>query len=262
MKEQTRMAKQQIDEVKSKYDTPLEAVKAKDLSELKRMKECGLWDPKKRDGHGFKILDLATRLKALNILKYLIEELGLDVNSRNPWGQTPLYSALGQRHGRIIRYLLNAGASTNTFPRIYSDFEYAILSGNLKQLKRLVAEGEDVHQGSQHWKDKPIHWAVSAGWLHIVQFLIKDCGIDTETPGEFRRTSLHVAALSDRLDITQWLVLEAGAVIYVQNDNRFTAVSGGRENSTRWLLTQPKCGMGVEDSNNKIKKLIYRVDRP
>jgi ankyrin repeat protein len=73
------------------------------------VKEPGA-DINQRDEHGFTALAAAAYLGYHDSGRYLVEELGADLNIPSNSGQTPLFFAAAQGHLPIVRILLQLGA--------------------------------------------------------------------------------------------------------------------------------------------------------
>ena len=53
----------------------------------------------------------------LPAVKYLVEELGADVNARDAAGETPLHNAAARGDNELIKYLVSKGASVTAVDR-------------------------------------------------------------------------------------------------------------------------------------------------
>ena len=59
------------------------------------------------------LLHEAAALKSLNIIKYLVEKRGADVNAIDSDGKTPLHKAAWQGRIDAVKYLVSKGANVN-----------------------------------------------------------------------------------------------------------------------------------------------------
>ena len=191
---------------------------------------------------GRPIIHYAVEFGRCEILKYLIKA-GADTSVKDSLGRNLLECTIYYRSGKIANWLVAEAGFDIKAAKKCSILKIVIICGLMKKLKRLIHEdGVDIYQtnrlGDQH---KPIHWAVEAGWLEIVKYLIKDCGVDVEAQGSGERTPLQCAVVYDHWDIMKWLVLAAGAKIQTQDVCEDTALvlSHG---SIKWLLTRAGCG--------------------
>ena len=108
----------------------------------------------------------------LDIVRYLVEECGAEINSQDVDGDTPLTVACYEEKSAVIEYLVEKGAWVN-------------------------------RQGIRG--DTPIHIAVSNCSNQIVQMLIRR-GADVDALNNERETPLHVAARRSRFEIIETLL--------------------------------------------------------
>ena len=51
-------------------------------------------------------------------VKYLVEELGIDVNTLDSWGYTPMHYAASRGDNELIRYLVSQGGDVRVITRL------------------------------------------------------------------------------------------------------------------------------------------------
>lgn len=85
----------------------------------------------------------------INIIKYLIEVIGVDVNKENRDGNTPLYFACLLNKSEAVDILIDNGADINQRNKTgYSPLKIAIMEGNLnivQSLKKAGAFSKELH---------------------------------------------------------------------------------------------------------------------
>lgn len=101
----------------------------------------------------------------LEKVKYLVEELGVDIHIQN---ELPLLWAADNHHYEVVKFLIKKGAN------IHVENEEVLLSvaigGNLEMVKYLVEElGADIHAHDEII----LTWAAEYGHDDIVDYLIK-----------------------------------------------------------------------------------------
>ncbi|KAI3893432.1 hypothetical protein MKX03_020276 [Papaver bracteatum] len=98
-----------------------------------------------RDEDGRGSLHFASTGGSLEVCKYLLESLKLDVDSKDEHGHTPLYHATVKGHLDTVRYLLEKGAkadaSTDTN---YTPLHCAAKIGNTEIITLLLSRGARV----------------------------------------------------------------------------------------------------------------------
>ncbi|KAL0005528.1 hypothetical protein SO802_013089 [Lithocarpus litseifolius] len=117
-------------------------------------------------------LHFAAREGQTEVCKYLLEELKLDVDSKDEEGETPLIHAARQGHTDTAKYLLEGGAN----PAIPSDLGATALHhsagiGEIELLKILLSKGVDVD--SQSDAGTPLIWAAGHGQPDAVKVLLE-----------------------------------------------------------------------------------------
>ncbi|KAJ4955154.1 hypothetical protein NE237_011937 [Protea cynaroides] len=153
-------------------------------------------------------LHFAAREGKTEICKYLLEELKLDVDTKDEDGETPLLHATRQGHTETAKYLLECGAN----PSISSDLgatalHHAAGTGNIELLKFLLSKGVDVDAQSD--AGTPLIWAAGHGQQEAVKVLLENhADPNAETDDDITPLLSSVAASS--LPCLE-LLIQAGA---------------------------------------------------
>lgn len=209
---------------------------------------------------------------ALFALKRAVTQGRLAVPLNPPLWKRALDVAVDRLLGNVVQWLVQVG---KVQPVVSDPYDWAtelgvwIVCGDLERVKELCPESrwEEIHRyaaGTQirvrpwydphapSFSDSPAIWAIAAGHLHILQWLIRTVGMRPkylgghigldgrgfECPGN---TALCVAAFMDHLDIVQWLC--GPEVGFVQNAPFSTPfpIEYAGSITTRWFLTRPDC---------------------
>ncbi|XP_048136306.1 ankyrin-1-like isoform X1 [Rhodamnia argentea] len=207
-----------------------------------------------KDDKGRGALHFAATAGNIELCKYLLEELKLDVNLKDVEGITPLHHAAGSEHIETAKYLIDRGAD----PAIPNDngltiLHYSAGSGNIKLMNFLLSKGVNIECQSsscsplifsavcgqqdavkvllEHHVNPnaqtvdgltPLFASVNNGSLECLELLIQwGAKVNVTLPeGE---TPLHVAASKGKLDIINCL-LEAGADPNVRDEDEMTPI--------------------------------------
>ncbi|XP_038716395.1 ankyrin-1 isoform X1 [Tripterygium wilfordii] len=117
-------------------------------------------------------LHFAAREGQIDVCKYLIEELKLDVDPKDESDETPLLHAARQGHTEIAKYLLECGANFS----IASDIGATALHqaagiGNIELLRYLLSRGAEVDSESD--AGTPLIWAAGNDQEEAVKVLLE-----------------------------------------------------------------------------------------
>jgi len=147
----------------------------------------------------------------LKVVKDLIENGGIDVNSKIPTCSMPIHCAASEGHLEIVRYLFEKGA--NVHLKVVGGQEpidFAVQEGHLEIVKYLLAKGDYVNL-----KDSRIirlvNDAIQDGHLNIakylVEYLAEEKGGDiNSTDGIFRKRPIDVAVECGQLEMVKYFV--------------------------------------------------------
>ncbi|WP_339048693.1 ankyrin repeat domain-containing protein [Candidatus Mesenet endosymbiont of Phosphuga atrata] len=151
--------------------------------------------------------------------------LGLDINTQDDRGQTPIFLAALHNNLLMVEKLAELGADLETKDKLEDTILSKIVSKNnlykkiskeeqLAMVKLLIKQGAKLTTRSHN--ALPIHRAIQARCsLNIIKILLtKETINEKNCPG---RTPLHLAVLTRRADIAE-LLIKHGADIDTQED--------------------------------------------
>ncbi|XP_026414186.1 26S proteasome non-ATPase regulatory subunit 10-like [Papaver somniferum] len=103
-----------------------------------------------KDDNGVGVIHFAAIEGKLNVLKYLIEELGLDVNTKDEKRDSPLLHATLDGNINTIEYLLGKGADPKSSNfKGYTPLHAAAEKGYTEILTRLLSKGVNANALSE-----------------------------------------------------------------------------------------------------------------
>jgi len=155
-----------------------------------------------------------------------------------------LWTAVGQRDlGAVQRAVLVGGDVNMVCPDSWvrdevagkrgtgrSLLHHAAWAGDLEVFKALVAAGANVgRRRTVAWRPNggvagrgstPLHHAVMYNRLPIVEYLVGECGIDIDEPGEQGYTALHLATKFDHVAIAELLLRHGARTDLITRDEK------------------------------------------
>ncbi|KAL0384832.1 UNVERIFIED_CONTAM: PRA1 family protein E [Sesamum radiatum] len=157
-------------------------------------------------------LHFAAREGQTEVCKYLLEELKMDVNTKDEDGETPLTHAARQGHTATAKYLVDCGAD----PSIPSELGTTALHhsagiGDIELLKVLLAKGVNVDLQSD--AGTPLIWAAGHAQKDSVKVLLEH-NADPNVKTEDDITPLLSAVAAGSLACLE-LLIKAGATVNV-----------------------------------------------
>ncbi|MCP4438373.1 MAG: hypothetical protein GY810_05460 [Aureispira sp.] len=201
--------------------------------------------------NGQPILHWAAFCGASKVLEALLDS-GLDINTKDKYGYTPLLSAMSQHKMETIEFLIKKGADVNIMPKSgFNVLEFAAdhkkvalakmifkkrtdqtttsgaLSaaaerGSLGLIKFFLKAGISVDDRTYTSSKTALMKAASSNQLKVVKYLLEQ-GADLKATAYQGNTTLIYAAAEGHLAIVQ-LLLEHGADINEQNKIGWTAL--------------------------------------
>ncbi|GJN35393.1 hypothetical protein PR202_gb24165 [Eleusine coracana subsp. coracana] len=176
----------------------------------KKAKEVDLREAK--DAKGRNALHFAAAKGRLGICEFLVQEIGLGVNSLSGDGETPLLLAASQGKVAVLAYLLDRGGDpakpdSGGVTPLHESAE----NGHTEAVRLLLSKGVDVDP--IYYRGTPLHLAASKDREEAVKILLEhgaDGGADVNNKTPHGPTTLMLAVDDGLADIVKFL-LEAGA---------------------------------------------------
>ena len=155
----------------------------------------------------------------MNIVQYLITELGCNPIVSNCNGALPLHFACVNGHLDLTKYLIT------------------------KQKYDPMCENEA--------KWTPLHCACQGGHKNIVQYLITELGCDIRASSIYGHLPLHIACGHGHLDLTKYLITDVNCDLTCKDNGGRTplqcAITHGHMNIVQYLIEELDCGHPLLD---------------
>lgn len=211
-------------EPKLVYHSPLFiAIHMGNLGFVKELIEKGA-NPLDEDENGDTLLHYAASKGRLQILEYLVNDLGCNPATSGCNGCTTLHYAAHFQHFEVVKYLVE-DPHCLLDPSVLDEYNqsalmYACRSGNLVIIRYLVECNKKAHMKMEHilYYDynrandfllrSPLCHACYMGRLPLVKYLIEECDCDPSRAESSNpmKTPLRSAVLGDHSHIVEYLI--------------------------------------------------------
>ena len=162
-------------------------------------------DPCLKANNGYSLLHFATRGENASIMNKLLS-LGLDIDSRDTQGATPLMYAAAFDKQSAFQLLIENGADPSLkADKAFSLLHYAVYGGNPSIINKLLSLGLDIDSRNGYLDRTPLMWAASDGKQSAFEMLIQN-GADPSLKDRSEQNLLHFAAQGGDITIIKKLL--------------------------------------------------------
>ena len=197
----------------------------------------------------------------LDVVKYLINEQGVDPSCTNNNGSTPLHFAKSVEVAKFLVEEKHCDANRrnkhgNTLLHTACDF------GHLDVVKYLINEQGVDPSCTNNNGSTPLHLAKS---VEVAKFLVEEKHCDTNKTDDVGNTPLHDAAKWDQLSVFRYLIFSKHCDITLRNDDSMTplhvACKKGLTDVVLHLINEPGVSL-LEQDDKGYSAQDYAVGHP
>jgi len=223
------------------------AAKAGDVERIRDLVRRGT-DINHADYDGRTAFAVACREGSYKVVELLIEE-GVDKDTKNRWGNTPLDEAISTRQGPVIELLTMYKASTNCEDEALECYK-AANRGDIEQLRRLFENRVDPNI-RQYDKRTAIHQAAAHGNIQLVEFLVGK-NADVNVLDRWGRTPLQDAVSGHHRNLST-LLRSLGATMPLSfgTSHLLSAASRGDVETISLLIKNAGLDKNVHDFDHR-----------
>ena len=153
-----------------------------------------------RSALNYAVIDLK-----LEMVQFLVEEEGTDVNFVDCHIDTPLSLAIEEHHFPIMKYLVEKGANVDFYKNGKSLLQSVSSQGFQKTVKFLLKNGADVNFKDIYGRTS-LHMASFSGHLNVVKLLVEEGKADVCATNRNGESSLLLALINDKIEIVKYLL--------------------------------------------------------
>ena len=213
-------------------------------------------DLEAEDEHNNRPLHLACTFSgSVELVSYLINVAGCDINTRGLEGRTILHKACEENHLEVVKFLvteikcdLQAEDEDSNRPLHIA----CAFSGSVDLVSYLIkVAGCDINATGCQGRTI-LHKACEKNHLEVVKFLVTEIKCDLEAEDEDSNRPLHLACfLSGNVDLVSYLIKVVGCDINAKGNNEKTCLHYACERNSydivKVISAQPQCDLEVKD---------------
>lgn len=231
-------------QAENKTDLLFNSANQGNVARIQRLLSQGV-DVNSKNNDGETPLMITCSSGRIEAAKFLLKH-GADIKSINGTGKTPLfYAVVGKdASGTIVSLLLEAGADPNAtdyngIPPLVASTDF----GSFENIKALLKGGAQLSP----YASNLLHIRISWGDIKTTELLL-DSGAEVNSRREDGWTPLMIAAIGGHAEIVQ-LLLQRGAVPNIRNNDDKTALQ----------LTEEANQRGVQSVAHKRREEIIKT---
>ena len=170
--------------------------------------------------------------------RFLVQELGANVNDKDSEGCTPLHAAAQNGHADAARVLvkeLDADVNSKT-TKGATPLHSGAENGHADVVRVLVKElNADVNSKISNGST-PLHFGAQSGHTDVARVLVKELGADVNSKNSNGWAPLHAVAYNGHADVARVLVNELGADVNCKNNNGSTPLHFGAQITAKIIM--------------------------
>ena len=153
-----------------------------------------------KDNNGNYVIHYASNSDLLQIVKYLIENRKVDLNTKGYFERTPLHKACENGYLPIVDYLISKGANIEAKDKEgKTPLHYACSNNHSLIVGYLISKGANIEAMDENGRT-PLHHASYSSKIDIVKFLISK-GAIKKAKDKFGYTPYNLAQITEVRDI-------------------------------------------------------------
>jgi len=196
-------------------------------------------DVNTKDKYGQTPLHIAVGRENIEIVKFLVSEGKANVNVKEVDGKTPLHLAATYNDNiEVVKFLIDNGADVNAKNNGgYTPLHSAVGGKNVELVRYLVLEGKaDVEARDGHG-GTPLHTAVRNGQSsEIIKFLVSEVKANVNAKDEDSSTPLHSVAMKQNIEFAKILISSGRADVNAKDKRNLTPLGFAVHNNNTELI--------------------------
>ncbi|XP_071085792.1 ankyrin repeat domain-containing protein 50-like [Haliotis cracherodii] len=158
------------------------------------------------DDKGENILHVACLEGHLDLVKDIVTNHRVDINSRGRYGRTPVMKAAEKGHKEVLDLLKSSGGDVTLKDDNGNNILHvACIGGHVEMVKFVLSQGlVDINSRGQYGRT-PAMMAAGSRHIEVIQAL-KDTGADLSLTDDDNNNILHVACIGGHLEVVKFVL--------------------------------------------------------
>lgn len=215
-------------------------------------------------------LHLAAELGNFEILKFLVLECGAQVGRVNGGGMTPLENAANKGQLDVVKWFIE---DLQIDLEGSNPLHHAAKGGHIEIVKYLVLDCKmDVNQKTKNQiatpfmycgaESTPLHQAAMSGHLNVAKWLIREGKADPELCNLNGLTPLSLAVVYNKFDMVKWMVTSGRIDVNRQDMEGLSplhrAIKANRLQIAKWLVIEGRVDVNLP-SNDGLSPIVLAL---
>ncbi|XP_067661828.1 ankyrin repeat domain-containing protein 50-like [Haliotis asinina] len=221
------------------------------------------------------VLHCACRGGDVELVKYVLSQSNVDINSRGWIKRTPMMAAAERGHTEVVKLLVSRGADVSLVDTVGENvLHWACVGGHVQTVMYILSQS-NVDINSSGWKKRTpmmaaaerghtevvkllvsrgadvslvdtvgenvLHWACVGGHVQTVMYILSQSNVDINSRGWKKRTPMMAAAERGHTEVVKLLVSRGADVSLVDtvgNNILHYACQGGNVEVVRFVVSQ------------------------
>ena len=188
-------------------------------------------------------------------VKSLLEN-GAQIDTKDPYGRTPLSLAVSKGQVRVVRLLLQAGADANTSDDFKNSPLHSVAAGGYPEVAKILMTYQADTAAMNSDKNTPLHLAAERGHMEITALLLSR-GVDVDSENDDKNTPLHMAAEKGFPEIISVLIGHGAYVNAVNHRGMTPLIFAVDNNSIEAVKILIKNGADVNYGSRSDSKALH-----
>ncbi|XP_071094668.1 ankyrin repeat domain-containing protein 50-like [Haliotis cracherodii] len=206
------------------------------------------------DHNGNKILHLACIGGHVDMVKYVLSQCGVDINSKDKSGKTPLMKAVYHGHRDVFEFLVSKGANMSLVDKVGDNILHvASVKGHVKMVKHILSH-DLVNSNSRGTFGRTALMSAAYYGHRKVFDLLASKDASTSSVDDYGDNILHLATYGRHVEMVKHILSRNISDVNARNENGETAAMIAKHRKQNYPERPPQHKVDKQDTlqNNSL----------